>query len=376
MTFAERTNVGVAGMQGEYAMNRRTFLASAGTAAAASTFPAPAIAQGVRELKLVSSFPLRGRTELPNRAITEASGGRFKVKIFGPGELVGGFEVFDAVSEGVADMYWSAEYYWHKRSPAFSFFAAAPFGLTPDETYAWIYRGGGQELWDELSAKFNLKSFLAGRSGYQMGGWYAKEMTSIEDFKGLRIRMPGLGGEVMRRMGAIVIDLPGREIVPALKSGALDAAEYVGPWQDLMLGLHTAAKYYYYPGFHEPGTCLSVGINRTLWESLNVEEKKLIESALAAHHTYYAADHFVRHTKHLPILLEEHSVQLRQYDDEILRALGKTSGEVVAELGASDPFTQRVYESYMKFREASLGWTDISERAYLNARALDFPYRT
>jgi TRAP-type mannitol/chloroaromatic compound transport system substrate-binding protein len=355
-------------------MKRRAFLTASATAAAASSFPAPAIAQGIRELKLVSSFPLRGRTELPNQTITEASGGRLKVKIFAPGELVGGFEVFDAVSEGVADMYWSAEYYWHKRSPAFSFFGAAPFGLTPSETYAWIYRGGGQELWDELSAEFNLKPFLAGSSGFQMGGWYAKEMTAAEDFKGLRIRIPGLGGEVMRRLGAIVVDLPGNEIVPALKSGALDAAEWVGPWQDYVVGLHTAATYYYYPGFQEPGTSLSVGVNKTLWESLSTEEKSLIEIALAGYHTYYQADLLVRHMKHLPILLEEHDVQLRKYNEEILLALGKASGEVAAELGASDPLTRRIYESYTMFRKASRGWTDISERAYLNARALDFPY--
>ena len=355
-------------------MKRRTFLAAVGTAAAASTFPAPAIAQGIRELKLVSSFPMSPRVELLVRTITEASGGRLRVKGFGAGELVGGFEVFDAVAEGVADMYWAAEYYWKDRSPAFSFFAAVPFGLTPGEMYAWIYRGGGQELWDELSANFNLKPFLAGNSGVQMGGWYNKEMTSIEDFKGLRIRMPGLGGEVMRRLGAIVVDLPGTEIVPALKSGALDAAEWVGPWQDFKAGLHTAVKFYYYPGFHEPGTALSLAVNRKLWESLSTEERRLIETALAGYHTYYRAVLRVQHMKYLPVLLKEHGVQLRKFDDGILRALGKTSGEVVAKVGASDPLTKRVYESYIKFRDASRQWTDISERAYLNARALEFPY--
>ena len=354
-------------------MKRRTFLASAGATAAASTFPAPAIAQGIRELKLVSSLSLR--IELLARTITEASGGRLRVKVFAAGELVGAFEVFDAVAEGIADMYYSAEYYWKDRSPAYAFFAAVPFGLTPAETSAWIYRGGGQELWDELSANFNLKPFPAGSSGVQMGGWYNKEVTSIESFKSLRFRIPGLGGEVMRRLGAIVINLPGHEIVPALRSGALDAAEWVGPADDFSLGLHTAAKYYYYPGFHEPGTSNSLGINKRVWEGLSAEERKLIETAVAGFYTIDRADVHVEHMKVLPVLLKEHGVQLRKFDDEILREFGKTSGEVAAEVGASDPFTRRVYESYMKFRQVSRPWTDISERAYLNARELDFPYR-
>jgi TRAP-type mannitol/chloroaromatic compound transport system substrate-binding protein len=355
-------------------MRRRTFLAAAGTAAAASTFPAPAIGQGIRELKLVCSFPMFPALQLLARTITELSGGRLKVTAFGADELVGSFEVFDAVSEGVADMYWSTEYYWQDRSPAFPFFTTVPFGLTPAETVAWIHYGGGQELWDELGANFNLKPLPAGSSGVQMGGWFGKEMISIEDFKGLRYRIPGLGGEVLRRLGAIVINLPPLEIVPALKSGALDAAEWVGPNDDLQLGLHTAAKYYYYPGFHEPGTTNSLSINKKLWESLTSEDRVMIETVVASSYTYVRAETHVNRIKALPTLLEEHGVQLRKFDDGILRAFGKASGEVVAEIGTGDPFTRRVYESYMKFREASRKWTNISVRAYLNARELDFPY--
>jgi TRAP-type mannitol/chloroaromatic compound transport system substrate-binding protein len=312
--------------------------------------------------------------QLLARTITELSGGRLKVKAFGADELVGSFEVFDAVSEGVADMYWSTEYYWQDRSPAFPFFTTVPFGLTPAETVAWIHYGGGQELWDELGANFNLKPLPAGSSGVQMGGWFGKEMISIEDFKGLRYRIPGLGGEVLRRLGAIVINLPPLEIVPALKSGALDAAEWVGPNDDLQLGLHTAAKYYYYPGFHEPGTTNSLSINKKLWESLTSEDRVMIETVVASSYTYVRAETHVNRIKALPTLLEEHGVQLRKFDDGILRAFGKASGEVVAEIGTGDPFTRRVYESYMKFREASRKWTNISVRAYLNARELDFPY--
>ncbi len=355
-------------------MKRRTFLASAGATAAASSFPAPAIAQGIRELKLVSSYPKVPRTELLARTITEVSGGRLRVKLFNAGELVGPFEVFDAVSEGLADMYVASEYYWQDRSPAYAFFTTVPFGLTAIEMYAWIYWGGGQELWDELSAKFNLKPFPSDFGENQMGGWYNKEITSIESFKGLRFRIPGLGGELMRRLGSIVINLPAGEIVPALKSGALDAAEWVGPDQDFALGLHTAAKYYYYPGIHEPGSLQTVAINKKLWDSLISEERKLIETTLAAGPIYGLVRSHVQRMKILPILLKEHGVELRKFDDEILRTFGKVSGEVVAEVGASDPLTKRVYDSYMKFRTASRRWTDISQRAYLNARELNFPY--
>ncbi len=355
-------------------MKRRTFLTAAGTAAAASTFPAPAIAQGIRELKLVCSFTKAPWFERFGSYVTKASGGRLNVKTFFPGELVGSFEVFDAVSEGVADMYWSTDYYWQDRSLAYNFLATVPYGLTPAEAYAWIQDGGGQELWDELSANFNIKPLIIANSGVQMGGWFAKEMTSIEDFKGLRYRIPGLGGAVMRRLGAIVVNLPPGDIVPAMKSGALDAAEWISPVFDLRLGLQTAANFYYYPGFHEPGANNTLGINKKLWDSLNTGEQTLIEIAAAANYALNRARGHVRNMEALPTLLEEHGVQLRKFDDDILRAFGKASGEVVAEAGASDPFTRRVYDSYMKFREASRKWSNISVRAYLNARELDFPY--
>ncbi len=357
-------------------MKRRTFLTSVGAAAAASAFPAPAIAQGIRELKLVSSYPraLIRTIEHVGQVITQSSGGRLTVKAFPAGELVRAFEVFDAVAEGVAEMYFSVEYYWRDRSPAFNFFAGVPFGLTAGEMNAWIYQGGGQELWDELSANFNIKPFLAGNTGAEMGGWFNKEMTSIESFKGLRMRIAGLGGEVLRRVGAIPVLLPGGEIVPAMKSGALDAAEWSGPDSDFSLGLHTVAKFYYYPGFHSPDVARSLGVNRKLWQGLSTEEQSLIATAAAAENSYGSARRQARQMNALPVLLEKHGVQLRKFDDEILKAFGKLSGELVAEAGARDPFTRRVYQSFIKFREASRQWTDISERAYLNARALEFRY--
>ena len=353
-------------------MKRRTFLSTAGAAAASAGFSAPAIAKGTRELKLVCSWTKAERYEWFGRWVTEASDGRLKVTTYFPGELVDAFEVFDAVSEGVADMYWSADYYWLDRSSAYSFFTVVPYGLTPTEMLSWLHSGGGQELWDELSGRYNIKPLAITHSGYQMGGWYAEEITSVESFKGLRIRIPGLGGEVLRRVGAVVVNLPSSEIVPALRSGALDAAEWIAPENDYRIGLHTAAKYYYYPGFHEPGNINSLGINTTLWDSLSSADQSLIKIAAAAHYSLIVAEAAHLHPVYLAKMVNEHGVQLRKFDDEILRAFAKATAEVVAEIGAADAFTQKVHDSYMSYLKSSREWTDISQRAYLNARALVF----
>jgi len=234
------------------------------------SFPAPAIAQGIRQLKMVTDWPadtpgIQASAVRLAQTIGIATGGRITVEVFPSGALVRPFETFDAVSAGIADIYHSDEYYFEKKSPAFNFYAAVPFGFTADELFAWVHDGGGQELWDALSGQFNIKPLLCLNTGCQMGGWFTREITSPEGFKGLRYRMPGLGAEVLRRLGAIVVTLPGSEIVPALKSGAVDASEWVGPWLDMAMGLHKAAGYYYYPGFHEPGTGTAIGINRSVW---------------------------------------------------------------------------------------------------------------
>jgi TRAP-type mannitol/chloroaromatic compound transport system substrate-binding protein len=247
-------------------MLRRSFLKGSigASTAAASALSAPAIAQGIKELDLVTSWPqglpgLGTSAERLAKRIADISGGRLRVRMFAAGEMMGAFEVFDAVSAGLADMYHSAEYYWVEKSPAFAYFCTVPYGLTANELNSWIYWGGGQELWDELSAQHDIKPLLASNTGVQMGGWFNKEITSVDSFKGLKFRMPGLGGKVLSRLGAIVINVPGGKIVNSLRSGAIDASEWVGPWNDLELGLHTAGKYYYYPGFHEPGSNLGIG---------------------------------------------------------------------------------------------------------------------
>jgi TRAP-type mannitol/chloroaromatic compound transport system substrate-binding protein len=273
-------------------MDRRQFVVDAciGVAAAASAFPRPAIAQGMRELKMVTIWPktlpgLQSGAERIAAAITSLSGGRLNVKVFAAGQLVGAFESFDAVSSGLADMYHASEITWAGRSPAFSYFCNVPFGFTPPEINAWIYYGGGQVLWDELSANFGLKPFMCGNTGPQMGGWFTKEITGVESY-----RMPGVGGEVLRRLDAVVVNLPAGEIIASLRSGAIDASEFAGPWVDMALGLNKAAKYYYYPGFHEPGAALSLVVNKKLWDSLGNTDRRVIEAAAAAENALSYAD--------------------------------------------------------------------------------------
>jgi TRAP-type mannitol/chloroaromatic compound transport system substrate-binding protein len=362
-------------------MDRRQLISAAavGIAAAASAFPKPAIAQGVRELKMVTTWPknlpgLGTSAERVAQSITALSCGRLQVKVLGAGQLVNAFESFDAVSSGLADMYHGAEYYWEGRSAAFSYFAAVPFGLTAAEMNAWVYYGGGQALWDELSAGFGLKPFLCGNTGVQMGGWFTRELTGIESFKGLRYRMPGLGGEVLRRLGAAVVNLPGGEIIQSLRSGAIDASEWVGPWDDMALGIHKVANHYYYPGFHEPGTALSLVVNKKLWDSLGPAERSGIDIAAAAENSLLLAEYNAKNAAALKMLVNDPAIKIRKFDDSILQLLGKTTGELLAETSRKDELTRRVYDSFLNFRETAILWGDHSERSYLNARALKFPF--
>jgi TRAP-type mannitol/chloroaromatic compound transport system substrate-binding protein len=360
-------------------MTRRGIVKAGAAAAAAAAFPAPAISQGIREFKLATSWPkdlpgLQTSAERIGRAITVATGNRIRVTVFAAGELVKPFEVFDAVSSGVIEMYHSAEYYWERRSPAFNFFAAVPFGFTADEMAAWIHFGGGQALWDELSANYNIKPLLTTNTGVQMGGWFTREVNSLQSYTGIKYRMPGLGGEVLRRLGATVVNLPGGEIVPALRSGAIDASEWVGPWDDMHLGLHKASKFYYYPGFHEPGTVLATAINKARWDSLTAEERGLITTVANAEYTYSLAEFNTNNAKSLQELRQDKNIEIRKFDDSILKAFGERSGEVIAEVGAKDPLTRRTCQSYMEFRNRCTPWSDMAERAYLNARSLPFSY--
>ena len=359
-------------------MKRRKFLkgaAAGGVAAAAATVSAPAISQGIKQLKMVTTWPAKfpglgtGAERLAQR-IGTMSGGKLQIKVYGGGELVPPFQSFDAVSQGKAEMSHSVSYYWQGKSPAFNFFAAVPFGFTADEHYAWMLWGDGTKLWTELCDQFGVVPFMRASTGVQMGGWYRKEMTSLDDFKGLKFRMPGLGGEVLRKLGATVVNLPGSEIFPALQAGTIDGTEWVGPFNDLAFGFYKVAKFYYWPGFHEPNTTGEVLVNKKVWNGLSKEHQEIIRVAVQAESTLEFAEFNYKSADALDVLLNKHGVQLRNFSDDMLKAFYKASEEVVAEVGNKDPFTKKVYESFISARKKLAGWSALGEQGYLNARTL------
>jgi TRAP-type mannitol/chloroaromatic compound transport system substrate-binding protein len=304
------------------------------------------------------------------RTIGAATGGRLEIEVFAAGALVRPLETFDAVGAGLADMYHSYEGYFDRKSPTFCFYSGVPFGFTADELLAWVKHGGGQELWDELSARFGIKPLLCSSTGTQMGGWFTREVASLEEFRGLRYRMPGLGGEVLRRLGAVVVSLAGGDIVPALRSGAIDASEWIGPWLDTAFGLHEAAGWYYYPGFHEPGTGQTLGVNLGIWESLDASDQRLVEAAAAAEYALSLAQFNAENARALRRLRDDGIVKIRKFDDALLKEFFRLSREVVAEAGSGDELARRILESYRSFRAAIVEWSDVADRAYLDARSL------
>jgi TRAP-type mannitol/chloroaromatic compound transport system substrate-binding protein len=359
------------------ALRRRDLLAGVGSMGVGGTvgFPAPAIAQGIRQFIMVTDWTETMPGLLPGarrlaQTIGEATKGRIKIEVFPANAFVKALESFDAVSAGIADMFHSSNHYFGDKSPALNFYSGVPFGFTANELFAWVRYGGGQELWDELTAQFNIKALLACSTGTQMGGWFNSEITSLDAFKGLRYRMPALGAEILRRLGAVVVSTPGGEIASALKSGAIDASEWIGPWQDMAIGLHKAAGYYYYPGFHEPGTAFILGINKRVWESLDAGDQRLIEACTAGEYAQTLAEFNANNALSLHRLRDEATVKILKFDDATLKALREIGSEVVAAAGTGDELSGKIYASYQRFRASIMDWTDISERTYLNSRQL------
>ena len=338
------------------------------------TKAAGTMARKAIEWKMVTTWPanfpgLGTGANLLAKMIGDMSGGELTVKVYGAGELVPPFESFDAVSRGTAQMGHGAAYYWKGKSEAAQFFAAVPFGLSAQEMNAWIYHGGGLELWSEIYGQFGLVPTAAGNTGVQMAGWFNKEINSVDDLKGLKMRIPGLGGEVLQKLGGTPVTLPGGEIAPSLTSGAIDATEWVGPYNDMAFGLHKAAKYYYYPGWHEPGTTLECFVNKEALEALPDHLQKVVINACRVANQDMLAEYTARNNASLETLVNEHGVQLRRLPDSVLAKLREVSDEVVAGVAKKDPMSQKVYDSFIKFRDQAIKWHDVSERAYYNARA-------
>ena len=301
--------------------------------------------------------------------ISKMSGGRLNVKVYAAGELVPALEAFDAVSRGTAEMGHGASYYWKGKVPAAQFFTTVPFGLTSQEFNSWIYYGGGLQLWEEIYVPFNVIPMPAGNPGVQMGGWFNKEINSLEDFQGLKMRMPGIGGEVLKKVGAVPVNLPGSEIFTALQTGTIDATEWVGPYNDLAFGLYKAAKYYYYPGWQEPGSAIEALFNKAAFEALSEDLQAIVRVAVQQANQDMLNEFTASNNSALKTLVNEHNVILKEFPKDLLAALKKASDETLAEMAAEDPDSQRVYDSFKTFLDSVSEWHDISERSYINARA-------
>lgn len=359
-------------------MNRRKFLKKATVAGgaatvAASNFPAPAFAQKRMDIVMVSTwgrdFPGLGTgAQRFAQRLSDMTDGRMNVQYFAAGERVGAFDSFDEVASGNAQMYHGADYYWVGKHPAWGYFTAVPFGLTYTEINAWIRFGGGQELWDELAGSFGLKNLMCGNTGVQMGGWFRKEINSADDLKGLKMRIPGLGGNVMTKLGVSTVSLPGGQIYENLISGAIDATEWVGPWNDAYLKFYEAAKYYYYPGMHEPGAMLALGMNKSWWEGLSKSDQLIIEAAASMENDVMMSEYNAKNGASLAKLISEQGVELRQFNDDVYDAFGEAAEEVFEETRAHSDVAERVHSSFLVARKEVGGWVKISDQAYVAQR--------
>ena len=323
--------------------------------------------------RLVTSWPKNypGLGMAPERIadlVEEMSDGQMTITVYGAEEQVPAFGVFDAVSSGSHQMGHSGGYFWKGKVPAAQFFTSVPFGLTADEINAWVNRGGGLELWREIYEPFNMYPIPAGNTGTQMFGWFNKEINSLEDVKGLKMRIPGIGGEVLKEAGGIPVTLPGGELFTALQTGVIDATEWVGPYNDLTFGFHQAAKYYYYPGWHEPGPMLELIINLDEWNSLPKHLQVIIETATKAVNQDMLDEYLAKNNQALTELVEVHGVELRRLPDDVIEEFRMISDQILEELAQEDETIAKVYNSYKSFKQDVSQYHKISEDAFIEAR--------
>ena len=324
--------------------------------------------------KMVTTWPpnlpvLQTGAERFAKRVKEASNGRLQIQIFAAGELVPALSVFDAVSDGTVECGSGASYYWAGKAPAAQWFAAVPFGFNAQGINAWLYSGGGLELWEELYAPFNLVPRPQGNTGVQMGGWFRKEMNSIEDYQGLKMRIPGLGGKVVSKAGGTVVLLPGGEIFTSLERGVIDATEWVGPMHDLRMGFYKAAKYYYYPGWHEPGTVLEVIFNKKAYEGLPKELQQILDAVAAETNLWSLCEFEAGNGAALQTLITEHDVNLVRFPEALLTDLRKLAAETLEEEADKDPMSRKVHEAFKTFKAQVGVWGSVSEHAYYDVIA-------
>ncbi len=355
-------------------MKRRHFIRGAAVTTAAAGLAAPAVAQERTTWRMVTTWPRNfpglgvGAQRLADR-ITAMSDGRLTIELYSAGELVPPLGAFDAVIEGSAEMSHGAAYYWQNKSPATAFFTGVPFGMNSRELAAWIRYMGGQELWDEVYDQFGVKGFLNGDTGTQAGGWFRTELTGLSDIQGIKFRTPGLGGTLWQKMGATVVNMAGGEIFAALQSGALDAAEFVGPYNDLALGFHQIAKNYYLSSFTEPGLATELAVDKAKFTALPADLQAIVEIACQAEYDQVASDFYANDPIALDQLITEHGVTARQFPDEILEAGASAATEMFDELrGSGDALTQKVTEAFLTSLALLRSRTEQTDMPYLTAR--------
>jgi TRAP-type mannitol/chloroaromatic compound transport system substrate-binding protein len=302
------------------------------------------------------------------RIVAEMSDGRLTVHVYGAGEIVPAMEVFDAVSQGVVDAGHGAAYYWKGKVPSSVFFTSMPFGLNAQEMNGWLHYGGGLELWQEAYAPYNLVPMAGGSTGVQMAGWFNKEINSVEDLKGLKMRIPGLAGEVFAAAGGTAVTIPGGELYTSMQTGVIDALEWVGPYNDQAFGFQEVAKYYYYPGWHEPGSILEFVVNKDSLEALPKDLQAIVRVAARAASQDMLDEYTARNNAALQSLVNDHGVQLRRLPDDVLLALWQGTQAATQKLVTSDPMAAKVYASYREFYKGVRNYHHISEQSYINAR--------
>lgn len=325
--------------------------------------------------KLVTAWPknfpgLGHAPELFAERVEAMSNGRMKIRVYGDGEMVPALEVFDAVSQGTAEIGHGAAYYWKGKVPEAQFFAALPFGMNGREMDAWINYGGGEDLWQELYEPFNLIPMRGGNTGVQMGGWFNKEINSVADFRGLKMRIPGLGGEVLSRLGGVPVNLPGGELYTSLQTGVIDATEFNGPYNDRAFALFEIADYYYYPGWHEPGSVMEFIFNKQQFEALPADLQAILTVAAESVNQDMTDEFTARNAEALAELVNDHGVDLRRFPEDLLIELDRVSQEVIDEIGQTSPIGQRILASYRDFESRVTDFYQVSEQAYNDARDL------